>query len=316
MTPVSPLKISPQYADWRDELPEVRGRYAFDAPLSGQTWFRVGGPADVLYKPADPEDLSFFLKNKPAGIPLHVIGAGSNLLVRDGGVRGIVIRLGRGFSAIDIQGDAIEVGAGALDRTVALTCAQEGLGGLEFLVGVPGTIGGAVKMNAGCYAHEVKDVLEWADVMTLDGTITRWSVEDLAMTYRHSALTQDYIVVRARFRCHPTDPEMGHQKVQKHLAEREDTQPVRGRTGGSTFKNPSGKGAVPEKKAWQLIDEAGCRGLQIGDAQVSLKHCNFLMNLADASAHDLETLGDTVRDRVKQTSGVELTWEIVRWGEK
>lgn len=310
-TAPSSLAKLPSFGDWRDDLPTVRGRYVFDAPLSDQTWFRVGGPADVLYKPADPDDLSFFLKNKPTGIPLYIIGAGSNLLVRDGGLRGIVIRLGRGFSSLNIQQNAIEVGSGALDRTVALTCAQAGLGGLEFFVGIPGTIGGAVKMNAGCYGQEVKDVLDWADVMTLDGVVTRRSADDLAMTYRHSSLGVEDIVVRARFRCHQIDPDEGNQKVRKLLAEREDTQPVRGRTGGSTFKNPT-----TLKKAWQLIDDAGCRGLQIGDAQVSPKHCNFLLNLATATAQDIETLGDTVRNRVKDSSGVDLVWEIVRIGER
>ena len=310
---INPL---PSFGDWRDDLPTVRGRYVFNAPLSDQTWFRVGGPADVLYQPADQDDLSFFLKNKPTGIPVYIVGAGSNLLVRDGGLRGIVIRLGRGFSSLDLQENALEVGAGALDRTVALTCAQAGLGGLEFLVGVPGTIGGAVKMNAGCYGLEVKDVLDWADVMTLDGVVTRLSADDLAMTYRHSSLRDEDIVVRARFRCHQIDPDEGNQKVQKLLAEREDTQPVRGRTGGSTFRNPDSPDPLSAKKAWQLIDDAGCRGLQIGDAQVSPKHCNFLLNLAGATAQEIETLGDTVRDRVKATSGIDLVWEIVRIGER
>lgn len=302
---------SPPFDNWRGDLPTVRGRYVFGAPLSDQTWFRVGGPCDVLYKPADPEDLSHFLRNKPTDVPVFIIGAGSNLLVRDGGLRGIVIRLGRGFSSLDVLEDAIEVGAGALDRTVALTCAQEGLGGLEFLVGVPGTIGGAVKMNAGCYGTEVKDVLDWADVMSMDGVIKRYTAADLTMTYRHSNLTDQDIVIRARFRCSPINPDEGNLKVQKLLTEREETQPVRGRTGGSTFKNP-----ISPKKAWQLIDEAGCRGLQIGDAQVSPKHCNFLLNLAEASAQDLETLGESVRDRVRESAGVDLVWEIVRVGER
>lgn len=305
---------------WRNKLPVVRGRYVFDAVLADQTWFRVGGAADVLFKPADVDDLIYFLNNKP-DIPYWIIGAGSNVLIRDAGIRGIVIRLGRGFSSIDIVDNHIEVGAAALDRTVALTCAEKGLGGLEFLVGIPGTIGGAVKMNAGCYSTEIKDVLEWADVLDSSGTIHRLRPAELAMTYRHTAIGANQIVLKACFRCHSVDPGEALQKIQSLLSEREDSQPVRGRTGGSTFRNPKDvKGNVsPDgidySKAWQLIDLAGCRGLQIGEAQVSTKHCNFLLNVGAAKAADLELLGNTVREKVKETSGIDLQWEIIRMGE-
>jgi UDP-N-acetylmuramate dehydrogenase len=288
----------------------------FDASLSAQTWFRVGGNADVLFKPSDAEDLSFFLQTKPKGIPIYIVGAGSNLLIRDGGMRGVVIRLGRGFSNLEFQSNALEVGAGALDRTVALTCAQRGLGGPLFLAGVPGTIGGAVKMNAGCYGSELKDILEWADIMDRDGMITRREVSELGLSYRHSRLGDQDIVIRARFRCEPMDSDVALRTVEELLAEREKTQPIHGRTGGSTFRNPDqGDQKIPYKKAWQLIDEAGCRGLQRGDAQVSTKHCNFLLNTDKASAQDLETLGEQVRQRVREHSGIDLTWEIIRVGE-
>lgn len=314
MTLVSPVQSSSTDLSWRDHLPKVRGRYVFDAVMADQTWFRVGGTADVLFKPADTEDLIHFLANKPVDVPYITIGAGSNILVRDGGIRGIVIRLGRGFSTIDIKENMVEVGAGALDRTVALTCAEKGLGGLEFLVGVPGTIGGAVKMNAGCYGTEIKDVLQWADVLDDVGNVHRLSPSDLAMTYRHSAISDGQIVLRACFKCYPASPSDALQKIQTLLAEREEAQPVRGRTGGSTFRNPEALDGP--SKAWQLIDLAQCRGLQIGDAQVSTKHCNFLLNLGSATAADLELLGNTVQSKVKQTTSVDLHWEIIRLGEK
>lgn len=313
MTTASSLQTSSTVPlSWRDDLPEVRGRYVFDAVMADQTWFRVGGTADVLFKPADPEDLIHFIENKPIDIPYITLGAGSNILVRDGGIRGIVIRLGRGFSTIEIKENMVEVGAGALDRTVALTCAEKGLGGLEFLVGVPGTIGGAVKMNAGCYGTEIKDVLQWADVLDDAGNVHRLTPSDLAMTYRHSAITEELIVLRACFKCHPVAPSDALQKIQTLLAEREEAQPVRGRTGGSTFRNPETLDG--HAKAWQLIDLSECRGLQIGDAQVSTKHCNFLLNLGSATAADIELLGNTVQKKVKRTTGFDLHWEIIRLG--
>lgn len=295
--------------DWLANLPDVRGRYQPGALLSEQTWFRVGGPADLLFRPQTREALTTFLQWKPELIPVTLLGAGSNVLVGDGGIPGIVIRLGRGFADIQIEGTSIVVGAAALDRTVALTCADAGLSGLEFLVGVPGTIGGAVKMNAGCYGQEVKDVLLWADVMDYQGKVTRLSNAELGFTYRHSALRDDQIVVAACFDLKTAIPGVIHERLIQLLSEREQSQPVKGRTGGSTFKNP-----VPHK-AWELIDKADCRGLQIGQAQVSEKHCNFLLNLAEATAKELADLGEQVRKRVESTSGILLEWEIIRLGK-
>lgn len=293
---------------WRDTLPPVNGRYQPNALLSQQTWFQVGGPAELLFRPQAATDLALFLQQKPADVPVTLIGAGSNILVRDGGISGVVIRLGRGFAEIVVTDTCVIVGAAALDRTVALTCADAGLSGLEFLVGVPGTIGGAVKMNAGCYGQEVKDVLQWAEVMDFQGDITRLSLQDFDFTYRHSALRADQIVIRACFNLKPENPSVIHQRLTQLLAEREKSQPVKGRTGGSTFKNP------PAHQAWQLIDQAGCRALQIGDAQVSQKHCNFLLNLGTATAKDLESLGEEVRQRVFEVCGISLEWEIIRLG--
>lgn len=294
----------------RESLPEVRGRYSFDAAMSDQTWFRVGGSADVLYKPADLDDLIHFLKNRPESVPLYVVGAGSNLLVRDGGVRGVVIRLGRGFSTIERDGLLVTVGAAALDRTVAMSCGQWGMSGLEFLVGVPGTIGGAVKMNAGCYGAETKDRLVWVDVLNFDGMLHRLTPDQLEMTYRHSNLRPDQIVIAAQFYCDSGDTTQILSRLDQLLAEREASQPIRGRTGGSTFRNPGGQ------SAWKLIDEAGCRGLMVGQAQVSEKHTNFLLNTDHCSATDLEELGELVRQKVRDKSGHDLCWEIVRMGEK
>lgn len=294
--------------DWVQSLPKVRGRYSFDAVMADQTWFRVGGKADVLFKPVDLDDLIYFLKNRPKDVPVYTVGAGSNLLVRDGGVRGIVIRLGRGFATIEKDGGEIEVGAGALDRTVAMMCGDWGLSGLEFLVGVPGTIGGAIKMNAGCYGAETRDRLIWAEIVDFSGNLQRLSPQDLEMAYRHSNLRSDQIVAKARFSCESGDSTTILKRLNELLEEREATQPVRGRTGGSTFRNPDGQ------SAWKLIDEAGCRGLMIGDAQVSEKHCNFLLNTDKCSARDLEDLGETVRHRVKEKSGYDLHWEIIRLG--
>lgn len=297
-------------ADLIAQLPQVAGRYTAGADLSRTVWFRVGGPTDVLYKPKDVDDLRQFLKQVSRDVPITVIGAGSNLLIRDGGVPGVVIKLARGFAEIIAEGEEIEVGAGALDRTVALACQQVGIGGLEFLVGIPGTIGGAVKMNAGAYGGEVKDYLLWAECVDRNGNVQRLVAEDLGFAYRRSNIADDVIVTRARFRGQKCDPQEIQQILQKNLQAREDTQPVKGRTGGSTFKNPA------DAKAWELIDKAGCRGMQVGGAQVSPKHCNFLLNLGEATAADIEELGEQVRKMVKRDSGVELEWEIRRIGEK
>lgn len=291
-----------------DSLPLVEGRYSFNQRMSQTTWFKVGGPAEVFFKPAHAEDLSHFLKNKSPDINVLCMGAGSNVLVRDQGIKGCVIRLGSGFSEIEVEGSNIIVGAGCLDRTVVMKCLEEGISGLEFLVGVPGTIGGAVAMNAGAYGSEVKDLLKWTELMDEKGKIYRLSSSELSMDYRHGNLPQRSIVLRAAFQCYKESQQNIKKTVDEFLKKREDSQPIRGRTGGSTFKNPEGF------KAWELIDKAGCRGLRIGDAEVSEKHCNFLLNLDSASAKDLEDLGETVRRKVKETSNVDLEWEIIRLG--
>lgn len=296
-----------------DRLPEVRGRYTENAPLSGITWFRVGGPAEVAFRPLDREDLAAFLRAKPADVPLTVIGVGSNLLVRDGGIPGVVLRLGRGFTTIQVEGNDVVCGAACLDRNVAEAAKQASLGGLEFLAGVPGTIGGALRMNAGAYGREIKDALVAADAVDPGGKIHTLGLEDLGLTYRHSSVPADWIFVGARLRGRPDEPEAIARRIAEVQQSRSDSQPIRSRTGGSTFKNPA-----PEQsgglKAWQLIDKAGCRGLKRGGAQVSEQHCNFLINTGSATAADLEALGEDVRDRVENDSGVRLEWEIRRIG--
>jgi len=289
-------------------LPPLRGRVQAAAPLAPFTWFRVGGAAEWLVRPADTEDLLLLLRDRPAGMPLTVIGAASNLLVRDGGVRGVVVKLARGFSEITVEADGIVAGAAALDVTVAEHAAAAGLGGLEFLSGIPGSIGGAVAMNAGAYGAEVKDVLDWAEVATPSGLL-RLTAPELNFAYRRAALPEGGIVTRARFRAAPAEVAAVQERMRSIRAAREETQPVRARTGGSTFKNPDGH------KAWALIDAAGCRGLRHGDAQISEKHCNFLLNLGNATAADLEGLGETARGRVAARSGITLEWEIRRIGE-
>ncbi len=294
-------------------LPQVRGRYTAHFPLSKVTWFQVGGPAEVLFKPADVQDLIFFMQEKPADIPVNIIGVGSNLLVRDGGVPGVTIRLGRGFTNIAVYNEGqtpyIDVGAAVLDRTVAFVAKDEGVGGLEFLVGVPGTMGGAVKMNAGCYGGDMASILESVLIVDKSG-LRRISADALGLSYRHSALPEGALVVGMRLKGVRADSEEIGKRLEELLAQRESTQPIRSRTGGSTFANPE------TTRAWELIDQAGCRGLQIGGAQVSPMHCNFLINTGSATATDLETLGEEVRARVRATSGIELRWEIQRWGHE
>ncbi|MDW8445448.1 MAG: UDP-N-acetylmuramate dehydrogenase [Acetobacteraceae bacterium] len=290
-------------------LPSARGRLIADAPLGAQTWFRTGGVAEFLFRPADADDLAAFLRDLDPGIPVTVVGAGSNLLVRDGGVAGVVVRLpASAFGRIIVEPDGIVAGAAALDRTVAEAAAEAGLAGLAFLSGIPGSLGGAVAMNAGAYGAEVADVLEWADVVTRDGTRLRLAAHDLAFSYRASRLPAGAIVTGVRLRARRGNPATIAAEMARIRAARERTQPVRGRTGGSTFKNP------PGAKAWELIEAAGCRGLRRGDAQVSEKHCNFLLNLGRATAADLEALGEEVRARVRAATGVELEWEIRRIG--
>ena len=293
-------------------LPKVRGRYSENVLLNKTTWFRVGGPAEVVFKPASVSDLSFFLKSKPQGIDFKVIGVGSNLLVRDGGVEGVTIRLGKGFNNIYIhQGDhTIDVGAGFLDRTVAMLSQKHGIGGLEFLCGIPGTIGGALRMNAGAYGTEIKDVLVHALAMKPNGEVVKLKPQDMNFSYRHCGIPEDWIFIGAKLKGHKEDPAIIEAKITELLSQRDDTQPVKSRTGGSTFANPNGN------KAWELIDRAGCRGLKVGGAQMSEMHCNFMINTGDATADDLESLGEKVRENVKTQSGIDLRWEIQRIGKK
>jgi UDP-N-acetylmuramate dehydrogenase len=289
-------------------LPAVRGRYTENAPLGPVTWFRVGGPAEVMFRPVDAADLAGFLAGKPADVPVIVLGVGSNLLVRDGGVPGVVVRLGRGFAGIETEGDEVRVGAGALDVNVALVAGGAGIAGLEFLSGVPGTIGGALRMNAGAYGAETKDVVVGARAVDPVGRVRDLDPEDLGFGYRCCAVPRDWIFVSARLRGRLGDRAAIARRTEEIRTAREQTQPIRSRTGGSTFANP------PGAKAWELIERAGCRGLTRGGAQVSEKHCNFLINTGNATAADLEALGEEVRRRVFETSGVRLEWEIQRIG--
>lgn len=290
-----------------DRLPKPRGRLVADAPLGPQTWFRTGGPAEVLFRPADVEDLASFLAALPADVAVTVLGVGSNLLVRDGGVKGVVVRLMRGFTAIAVEGHEVVSGAGALDLNVALTARDHALAGLEFLSGIPGTIGGAVAMNGGAYGGELAQVLVSAEAVDRSGAVHRVDAADLGFSYRHSTAPADWIFTSARLRATPGDPLAIARRIAEIDAARTESQP-RSRTGGSTFVNPEGH------KAWELIDRAGCRGLHVGAAQVSEKHCNFLINLGTATAADIEALGEEVRRRVLAHSGVQLEWEIRRIG--
>lgn len=291
-----------------ETLPPIRGRVQADGLLAPFTWFRVGGAAEALVRPADAADLADFLGALPDTVPVRVLGACSNLIIRDGGLRGVVIRLARGFNGIAIESNGVIAGAAALDATVAEHAAAAGLAGLEFLSGIPGTIGGAVAMNAGAYGGEVAENLDWAELITRSGEIVRLAAPDLAFAYRHARLPPGGVVVRARFRARHGQPAAIATRIAEIRATREATQPVRARTGGSTFRNP------PAMKAWELIEAAGCRGLTRGGAQVSEKHCNFLINTGTATAADLEGLGEEVRRRVHAASGVELDWEIHRLG--
>ncbi|GHD54065.1 UDP-N-acetylenolpyruvoylglucosamine reductase [Thalassobaculum fulvum] len=291
-----------------ERLPPVRGEYRADAPTAQLTWFRVGGPAEVLFRPADEADLIDFLAERPGDVPVTVLGVGSNVLIRGGGIRGVVVRLGKAFAETRIDGDRVTAGAGALDVTVAATAQRAGLTGLEFLSGIPGTVGGALRMNAGAYGAEVKDVLVSARAIDGLGHVHTLAAADMGLSYRHCAVPEDWIFTSAVFQARPGDPATIAQAMADIRDAREDTQPRRVRTGGSTFANPAGH------KAWQLIDAAGCRGLKIGGAQVSEKHCNFLLNVGNATAEDIEALGEEVRRRVRNSSGIELRWEIRRIG--
>lgn len=291
-----------------DTLPEVRGRIGANADLSKITWFKVGGPAEVMYRPADIDDLTHFLNQLPSGVDVTVIGVGSNLLVRDGGVPGVVIRLGREFATVSIDGNQMHVGAGALDINVALAAEQACLAGLEFLSGIPGTIGGGLRMNGGAYGSEFKDVFVSARAIDMDGVLHELSPDDMGFAYRSTSVPKDWLFLDAVLQGRPEPKADINKRMDEIKSAREGTQPVRTPTGGSTFANP------PGRKAWELIDQAGCRGLVRGGAMVSEKHCNFLINTGEASAADLEGLGEEVRRRVFENSGVPLEWEIRRIG--
>jgi UDP-N-acetylmuramate dehydrogenase len=295
--------------DLKAALPELRGRLLANESLAPLTWFRVGGPAQVLFTPADEDDLAYFLKSLPGDLPVTVVGVGSNLIVRDGGVPGAVIRLAaRGFGEVEAAGDVVRAGTAALDKRVADVAATAGLSGLEFLFGIPGSIGGALRMNAGANGGETKDILIEATALDRHGERHRFDNADMKFTYRANGLDPSLIFTSARFRGRLAAPEVIRARMAEVQNHRETAQPIREKTGGSTFKNP------PGHSAWKLVDAAGCRGLKLGGAQVSEMHCNFLINTGEATAHDIEELGETVRARVKATSGIELQWEIKRIG--
>ena len=291
-----------------DRLPKVRGELEENAPLDRETWFRAGGPADVLFRPADRDDLIEFIRKKPKDVPVTVIGYGSNLLVRDGGVAGVVVRMGKRMAEIEIDGEDVSAGAGAGDVAVSAAARDAGVAGLEFLSGIPGTIGGALRMNAGAYGREMKDVVIECKALDPSGALHKLKLSDLGFDYRHCGLPEDWIFTSAVMR----GTRDAKEKIAERMAEirraREESQPLRTRTGGSTFANP------PGHKAWKLVDEAGCRGFKIGGAMVSDKHTNFLINTGGATAADIEELGEEVRRRVKAKSGVTLEWEIRRIG--
>jgi UDP-N-acetylmuramate dehydrogenase len=297
---VAPPRLSPEM---------VRGKLTANAPLAPLVWFKAGGAADWLFEPADLADLRQFLAIVSGSLPVMALGLGSNLIVRDGGVPGVVIRLGKPFAQVRDLGDCVlECGGGASGILVASTARDAGIAGLEFLRGIPGTVGGFVRMNGGAYGREVADILVDCDVVLPDGTLVNLPAKDLRYTYRHSALPDGAVVVSARFRGQPGDPAAIGAEMDRIAAAREESQPLRSKTGGSTFKNP------PGDKAWRLVDAAGCRGLTRGGAQVSEKHTNFLINTGHATSADIEGLGEDVRRRVSESQGVTLEWEIQRVG--
>lgn len=300
-------------SDLLDRLPQqVRGKMTPNAPLADQTWFRVGGPAEVMFRPADEEDLAFFLAHCPADIPVTVLGAASNTLVRDGGIPGVVVRFSPAFGTIKVEGEDIVAGAAAIDLNVARTAQAAGIAGMEFLCGIPGTIGGGLRMNAGSYGREFKDIVSSASVIERDGTRKTLLPHQIGFAYRHTSVAPDVIFVSAVLRGEEGDPHQILARMNEIQKSRAESQPIRERTGGSTFANPDND---PQKrKSWQLIEGAGCRGLKIGNAMVSDKHCNFLINTGHASAAEIEALGEEVRKRVKDKFGVELRWEIKRIG--
>jgi len=289
-----------------EKLPKVKGTYRSHAQLSKTNWFNVGGTAEVLFKPQDTEDLADFLQNKPQNVPITILGVGSNLLVRDGGIDGVVIKLGRNFATINANPEKYEVkaGAAALSLNVAMVAAESRISGFEFLSGIPGTIGGALAMNAGAYHSETADILIAAEYVDSSGVIKTLKTQDIGYVYRGHSLPKGGIFTKAVLRGKEGDTQEILHRINEIATQRESTQPIKTRTSGSTFKNPEGH------KAWELIDKAGCRGLKIGGAQVSEKHCNFFINTGNATAKDIETLGNTVKERVKEKTGITLEWEI------
>jgi UDP-N-acetylmuramate dehydrogenase len=295
--------------DLKAAMPELRGRLLANQSLAELTWFRVGGPAQVLFTPADADDLGYFLAHLPGELAVYVVGVGSNLIVRDGGMPGAVIRLSpRGFGETSAEGDVVGAGTAALDKRVAEIAASANISGLEFFFGIPGTVGGALRMNAGANGAETKDVLIEATGIGRDGSRLQFGHADMKFAYRNSGVDAAVIFTSARFRGAIAAPDAIRARMNEVQNHRETAQPIREKTGGSTFKNP------PGHSAWKLIDAAGCRGLRVGGAQVSEMHCNFLINTGSATGHDIETLGETVRARVKAHSGIELHWEIKRIG--
>jgi len=297
-------------------MPELRGKLMKDASLAPYTWFRVGGAADWLFLPADEADLATFLSALPSNVPVTVLGVGSNTIVRDGGIEGVVIRLmGRQWGSVGIFEDRIRAGAGALDLNVAKTAAKAGLQGVSFLSGIPGSMGGAVRTNAGCYGQELSDVVIAVEGVSRAGERVTLARDEIAFSYRHTDFPADVIVTNLLLKAQPGgDPSDLEQQIADHQAKRQATQPIKDKTGGSTFANPDPPGTPNARSSWKLIDAAGCRGLRVGGAMVSEKHCNFLINSNDATAADIEALGELVRARVFDHSGVQLRWEIRRIG--
>ncbi len=295
---------------FRELIKTARGRLMQKAALGSESWFRCGGRCGLLFQPADLKDLKDFLAVYPKDWPLMVLGGMANTIIRDGGVRGAVIRMGKNFSDIKVEGTKITAGAGALNGSVAAAAAKAGIGGLEFLSGIPGTVGGAVCMNAGAYGSEVKDVLLETTAINREGEKRYLKPDNLQMSYRSTVLPEDYILIEAEFEGQEEDPEIVRERLKDIKVKRQETQPITEKTGGSTFANPEGH------KAWELIDKVGGRGLKVGGAQMSEKHCNFMINTGGATASDLEALGEEVRRRVREETGIELQWEIKRIGEK
>jgi UDP-N-acetylmuramate dehydrogenase len=295
-------------AELAARMPDLRGALSSHAPLAPLSWFKTGGPAQVFFEPENESDLAYFLSRLDSAIPVLVLGAGSNILLRDGGVEGVVIRLGKGFQGVEIDGLTLRAGAGVPDVKLASAAAKAGIAGLSFFRGIPGSVGGALRMNAGAYGAETKNVLVSCRGVDRTGKVVELSNEDMGFSYRHCGVAADVIFTQAVFAGSVGDPQTILAEMAEITKARSETQPVNTRTGGSTFKNP------PGQKAWELIDKAGCRGLAVGDAQVSELHCNFLINRGTATAADLESLGELVRTRVLETSGVTLKWEILRVG--